>query len=283
MQNCGSEIINRGASYSRKTDRLSAVGLSTGHISPGFMEIWSGGSVVEVHRSKPNDLEQVGGGVRGKVKGFSKKSRLRLLKLIAKTEKKQIPLFMTCTYPDVFPEEWQRVKRDIDTLGKRIKRKFPNCGFIWRVEEKVRKTGKNAGEIAPHLHFLVWGVKYAHLRAFIPKAWFEIVGSGDRKHFRAGTRVSYVRSWRGVMSYASKYITKEEEYLATRMIGRRWGIVNKNSIPWAELFRFGITDKNAYQLFRLLYRYSGIKNRSRTYTVSRFVNNPDQWSRVLVT
>ena len=57
---------------------------------------------------------------------------------------------------------------------------------------------------------MVWGIDYLNLLFWVPSAWYKSVRSGDIKHLRAGTRVERVRSWRGVMAYASKYMGKIE-------------------------------------------------------------------------
>ena len=87
---------------------------------------------------------------RGKVVIFSKKSRARLLKMLGKLRRDEKPLFVTLTYPDQFPDDPLKIRRDLDCFGKRFRRKWPGGSFIWRLEYKTRKSGERQGEIAPH-------------------------------------------------------------------------------------------------------------------------------------
>ena len=69
------------------------------------------------------------------------------------------------------------------------------------------------------------------LREWLSLARFEIVGSDDLAHLRAGTNVAQVRSSRGVMFYASRYIAKIEG--TGPPVGRWWGVFNPRALPWA--------------------------------------------------
>ena len=163
---------------------------------------------------------------------FSKKSRKRLMETLAKTKRHVKPLFVTLTYPDEFSDDKRDWKRDIDTFGKRFLRRFPRGAFVWRMELKERKTGVNAGRVAPHFHLLVWGVVPSRLRRWVSRSWFEVVGSGDERHLRAGTSVERIRSARGVMAYASKYISKVDEAHSSD-VGRHWGIIGRDNVPFS--------------------------------------------------
>jgi len=101
---------------------------------------------------------------------------------------------------------------------------------MWRMEAKVRKSGENQGKIAPHYHLLVWNVPYLCLLSWIPSGWFEVVGSGDPRHYNAGTRVEAVRSVKGVIYYTNKYICKAENFNLPGW-GRYWGMINRQDLP----------------------------------------------------
>jgi len=61
----------------------------------------------------------------------------------------------------------------------------------------------------------------------VSAAWYRIVGSGDQKHLRAGTRVEELYVPTAVATYASKYAAKwdqkdvPEEF---QHVGRMWGL-----------------------------------------------------------
>ena len=164
--------------------------------------------------------------LRGRITHFSKGARRRILRLVASLKRSEVPVFCTLTYPDIFPKSPQVWKRDLDTFFKRLLRQFPRGIIIWRMERKERQTGLSKGEIAPHFHLLVYNVPYIYLLGWISAAWYQVVDSGDERHFRAGTRVEPVRSVRGVLYYTSKYICKQEND-ELEGIGRLWGIVGR--------------------------------------------------------
>lgn len=222
------------------------VGLSTAHICT-----YVGGGLVKV-QATITDNSQVGGGKRGKVSGFTRASRRRLMQRIAMTKKVMMPVFVTLTYPGAWSEDPKVWKRDLRVFWMRVKRAYPSASAIWKLE--FQKRG------APHFHLLVWGVKYAYLVLSVSKLWYEVVGSGDERHLRAGTRVENVRDWRGVMAYASKYLGKVED--GKKEVGRFWGVMSAECIPWAELVTCSLTDRDAYQFIRMLRRFMKIKSRA---------------------
>lgn len=93
---------------------------------------------------------------RGKIKGFSRGSRGRLLKTVGRLRQDVLPVFVTVTYPDDFPVTPERWQRDLAALWRRIRRQWPEAAAIWKKEFKRRKSGVNEGKVAPHYHMLLW-------------------------------------------------------------------------------------------------------------------------------
>lgn len=93
---------------------------------------------------------------RGKIKGFSRGSRGRLLKTVGRLRQDVLPVFVTLTYPDDFPVTPERWRRDLAALWRRIRRQWPAAAAIWKKEFKRRKSGVNEGKVAPHYHMLLW-------------------------------------------------------------------------------------------------------------------------------
>jgi len=165
------------------------------------------------------------GGIRGTVKGYSRAARKRMLELLAKMRDPERGTFITLTYPSIYPDTSQRWKRDIDTFLKRLKRIAPKAYGVWRIEPQERG--------APHYHLIVFNspTNILRLRQWVKLAWFQIVGSGDEKHLKAGCRVDVIYSARHAMNYASKYaakveaarrfITNDGEVIET--VGKHWG------------------------------------------------------------
>jgi hypothetical protein len=196
---------------------------------------------------KPDPLQarqRSGGGLRGDVKGFSAASRRRLLSLLNSIPEAYLTraLFVTLTYPEVYPSVNQ-ARRHLDTFCKRLLRKWPRASVIWRIE--LQKRG------APHFHLIVLGV------GFLPHQecaamWYEVVGSRDTRHLAAGTQVRRVRSFRSVLGYASKYLSKVSKSAEElELPGRQWGIAGRQALPIL-LATLAISQEGFHQVRRTL-------------------------------
>jgi hypothetical protein len=250
----------------------------------GYLKIYKNGGLIKAGLRKIENVDQKGGGIRTKIHDFSKGSRWRFMQKIGMIDKTTLPLFITLTYPDDYANTKEDWARHMDNLGKRFTRR--GWGAIIRKEFVRRKSGVNVGKIVPHFHLLVWGASYYEIVHYIQWAWYRIVKSGDERHLRAGTRVEYLRSWRGVISYVSKYMAKlnEEDLLQEypEGVGRFWSVVNEKVIPWAEIIMESASDKEVYNLFRLMRRYTRAKRvRSSYRSMTILCNHPEQWERLL--
>ncbi len=155
-----------------------------------------------------------------------------------------MPLFITLTYPAQFSADPQDWKRDLDAFLKRLKRHFRIVAVVWKLEPQERG--------APHYHLLVFRLEDIP-RQWVSQAWYEIVGTGRAEHLRAGTRVEVIRSWNGVMSYASKrYMGKVIEHIPTwwKNPGRFWGVSGSLPIHWYEGRLSAVEFRNAVRVGR---------------------------------
>ena len=246
--------------------------LSKAHISP-FVEWRAGAGLLKAHRGGMKE-DQVGGGLRGAVKGFSVASRRRLLQLVRSIKlDAELPLFITLTYPETFPDA-KSSKKHLDTFFKRFNRAFPAHGSIWKLEPQKRG--------APHYHLLTWGSQLQEVAEFVPGAWFEIAGGGDPKHlhwhmglFKNQHCVQQVYNQKGVLAYAAKYLGKTFEVEGWQKVGRYWGIINRSNIPFGELVIEEVTYKKAVEILRYGKRFTGLKKHN-----NRSLNifcDADQW------
>ena len=144
----------------------SAPGLSMAHIRPHkddwTFRTWINGALCEI-KIPPLSLQRTVRAVctkRGKIKGFSRGSRGRLLKTVGRLRQDSLPVFVTLTYPDEFPVTPERWRRDLAALWRRIRRQWPTGAAIWKKEFKRRKSGVNEGKVAPHYHMLLWIPKW---------------------------------------------------------------------------------------------------------------------------
>lgn len=226
----------------------SSLGLSSTHISPqpfygpgsfsslppGRLSYAMNGSVVRLTGPRLTSQSNTCG-VRGKVKLFSRGSQKRLRILLASVDRQRsryLPLLLTLTYPAEWPSSPREWKRHLDNFSKRLSRHYPAAAVVWVIEFQRRG--------APHFHLIVFGVHRIDHK-WLSRAWYEVVGSGDERHLRAGTRVERARKWNAVQAYISKYVSKNrsKDLPVPDGIGRWWGVLNRerlNSlVEWVEV------------------------------------------------
>jgi hypothetical protein len=91
---------------------------------------------------------------------------------------------------------------------------------------------------APHYHLLA---SNQVPKEEIAERWYRIVGSGDEKHLRAGTRVESIRSKGHLYGYVSTYIRKSGQKqlpVGYEEVGRFWG-ASRNILIWEAFERIG--------------------------------------------
>jgi hypothetical protein len=247
------------------------------HISP-HVEYRTGARVLKAHRGGAKD-KLFGGGQRGEIKGFSDESRRRLMLTIQSIRTDaELPLFITLTYPQSFPDA-RSSKVHLDTFCKRVKRAFPNVGLIWKLEPQQR--------LAPHYHMMLWGWNVGDNQNWVPQAWYEIAGGGDPKHLHwhmgaLGNQhcVQQVRTWNGVTSYASKYLGKTFQVEGWEGVGRYWGVINRDNIPFGELVQQEVTREKAIEIMRCQRRFAHRKGSGKKS--STIFCDADQWIEKLL-
>jgi hypothetical protein len=242
-----------------------------GYIVPAEVEYWAGARVARVRRSRVRGVDRDDkrpGWVRGIIRGFSRKSRNRLMRAVNKirTDAGDCHL-VTLTYPDLYPEDPVRWKRDLQAFQKRLARAWGESGVIWRLEVVDRKSGENVGRLAPHFHLLIWGLKGGWpFKGWLSRAWYEIVDSGDERHLRAGTNCERVKGRKKMVGYVSKVLGRVAAgELAKRTqamgagVGRWWGMWHKAHLPTGVRVVCELAEKDAVQLIRYFRRFAGIK------------------------
>lgn len=169
-------------------------------------------TIIEISKGRvvPSQISQKG---RGNITEFSHRSERRM-RITLEDNLDVVENFTVFTYPKEFPCDGRKVKRDIDVMNRRLQRKGFQEG-IWGIE--FQKRG------APHINLVT---KEPIDKAWLSQAWFEVVGSGDLKHLKAGTRTEKVRSKEEAVSYMVGYMHKRSqkdvppEY---KNVGRFWG------------------------------------------------------------
>jgi hypothetical protein len=247
------------------------LGLSKSHNRPfGIVTLIRGASLAKVETR--GGFEQVvrkgEQPKRGEITEFSQRSRQRLRCLIASVCRSELPYFLTLTYPNEWTWDVELWKRHLKIFSQRFQRRFPTAGFIWKLEFQERG--------APHFHAFVWGISesegFRAIIEFVSEAWFEVVGSGDQKHFIAGTRVEKIRTVMGAMHYVSGYASKSDQTLPGRKVGRYWGVVARKNIPWGQPETIALNQAESKLTLRTVRRYiQSVNRQTRIRRVARQV------------
>jgi len=110
----------------------------------------------------------------------------------------------------------------------------------------MAEAGPQWGELARMMSFQDWA----------SLAWYHVVGSHNLDHLQAGVRVEAIKSWGGVASYASKYLSKvDAEFMGHLEWGRSWGIHNRKCVPWAKMLEIQLDNEVGVRLRRVARRY----------------------------
>lgn len=267
------------ATGARSEDARRGGALSTAHIRPQIL-YYKGASLLKT--TKGRKCEQSGGGKRGKIQGFSRQSRRRLMCTIGSIRRDaKLPNFMTLTYPNEYPTV-ERAKRDLKIFLQRLERAYPGAGYIWKLEPQERG--------APHYHMLVWGVETWELCKWTADTWYAIAGQGDMNHWKfhlgllkdSKPCVQQVKSWRGVWSYASKYLGKTFEVAqwGNTWTGRFWGIGSRDNIPFGDPCEIDLSAKQVVIIMRYQRRYASL--RGKDYNSLTIFCTADQWINRLI-
>jgi hypothetical protein len=217
-----------------------------------------------------------GGGIRDKVRGFSRASRRNLLLRLASINRRAFRafkgrmIFVTLTYPCEYPEDPELCKRHLKALRKRLQREYKSFAAFWRLG--IQKRG------AWHFHLLLFvGPSIGpigELRRFISSSWYEVTGKVSEGHLHAGTRVVAVRRWREVTSYVERYMAKPEEFPEGLQTGRIWGVWNPKLLPvqW-ETAQVGLQDAfRIRRIYRKLAKRKGSGSLCRITVFVRYEN-----------
>jgi hypothetical protein len=173
------------------------------------------------------------GGIRDRIRGFSRASRRNLLLRLASINRSAFKAFkgrlisITLTYPHEYPEDPEVCKNHLKALRRRLQREFGEFAGFWRMG--IQKRG------AFHFHLLLFVGpsvgSMGELRRFISSSWYEVTGKVSEGHLRTGTSVDVVKKWKQATSYAERYMAKPEEFPEGLQTGRIWGIWNKELLP----------------------------------------------------
>jgi len=212
---------------------------------------------------------------RGEIKGFSRKSRRRLIDLMARLETTKIrKTFLTLTFQGVPTSEEARAAFKRFTM--RLRRAYPEVSAVWRVELQSRG--------AAHYHMMLFNLPY------IPQKELQDTWTECTREIRSIVNVQLIRSHRGVMKYVSKYIAKVEKPKGIASLdyapyqhdepetfqGRQWGVINKSGLPMAERSIGLIVDADFANYFYWFASVGGKLKNSRRQKTTRLYTGDAQ-------
>lgn len=265
-----------GVSVSETPSAQSSRACSTGHIlTKSKITGYTEGNLLVVNKGHIK-LERRGGGIKGKITEFSNKSRRNLMHKLGMINKTDLPLWVTLTYPDEFQVNTLEMRKNFERFRRRLER----MGYsgIWRLEWKQRKSGLHVGEYYPHYHLMIWGAEITEFRAWVARSWWLCCGKLSANHLTAGTSADQVDTWKQLCYYVSKYMAKTENLPEmVENIGRLWGVINPEMIPWSEIIEWTLPDKTVNRLFRLMRKYAKLKTFSSQTSLSILCPSPGQW------
>jgi len=167
---------------------------------------------------------------RGKIRGFSPRSRFRLFKTLAKVRESRTAcsLFFTLTYHYGHNRSGSNCKGDLHHYLTRIRQYDSGIQYIWRLELQKRR--------APHYHLIVFPSDYINkvgMEKYViecSRIWHDIADPNSTAHERYGFRSETISSYKKACAYLAKYIAKADEYSNKTEIGRHWG--TSQSMPY---------------------------------------------------
>lgn len=156
---------------------------------------------------------------RGDVTGFSKRSRLRLLRLIHSVRFEH-PLLITLTYQE-YPTDGRVYHEHLRAFRAVLERKYGRQRAIWKLE--FQKRG------APHFHLVMLDLQRVDI-PYLGAAWCRIAGvvgqEGKYQCFDVKYRDAKGRELRNPAAYIAKYVSKDvrvDDYEGIQNVGRFWG------------------------------------------------------------
>ena len=249
----------------------------------GQLSLATGGSLVSLSRSGRGAVSKRSVEVRGRISEWSPKSRMRLRYAMAGLDRAALGrgFFLTLTYPGEFPapensEIYQTHRhRFTQALQREISRE---CAGFWKLEFQARG--------AAHFHLLLLGYEgdVVRLREWVARRWYELVGSGDERHLRAGTQTDAARGVAGAMCYLAKYVSKADQTLPGNFSGRYWGRFNGAALPVAPVTTVDLSASDSAKVSRWMRRIvmgHVMDARWRAWIRSSpFFSRDDGWTRL---
>ena len=168
-------------------------------------------------------------GIRKSITRFSAKSKRNVQKKLSSIDQKKLtiaPQFLTLTWQSM-PTSSEEIKIAFERWRRKFLHKFPEGCFFWRLEFSTAKLPR------PHFHLVIMETDLTRHKEWISSSWHKScypsksLRKDNAAHLKAGTSVEKIKSWKSVVGYSSKYVTKENDSTPGWWVGSRyWGVGN---------------------------------------------------------
>lgn len=155
---------------------------------------------------------RLGGGIRSGITKLTAAS-LRRMKLHFRNMSDSGQYMVTLTYPREFPMDGAKVKAHLRAMREWFRRREVSAAWFLEFQDRG----------APHLHLVT---DKPVDKKELSRKWFDVVGSGDEKHLRAGTQQAKLRKAHAIAAYVAKYASKAKQKEVPegyKNVGRFWG------------------------------------------------------------
>jgi len=200
------------------------------------------GSLLSLKVTGFKPRQNIGGGKRGIIRTFSRASRRRLMRFMARLKVRKIrATFLTLTFTEMVSHE--RARKVFKRFQMRIRRKFEEMSCVWRLEYQPSRG-------AIHYHLICFRMPFWK-QAEVQQAWEECT-----EEHRSIVDIRLIHGARSIMAYVSKYIAKIDNTPTSLDDGsyqhgeekqppsaRFWGYINKELLPLGQKLSGVLTDR----------------------------------------
>ena len=171
-------------------------------------------------------------GKKTKIKGFSDKSRYKLLATLGQVGRRDPYAMVTLTYRKTENlVSVESAKRHLNLFNIWSTRNYGAAG-IWRMELQLNKN--------PHFHVLMWNDDgwnsedpMEHVSQTMKRKWCKLTGDLDGDRLQFGLDIQVTNGSARAKSYMVGHTIKKNEQEAYGS-GRHWGIFNKSALKIGE-------------------------------------------------
>lgn len=216
---------------------------------------------------------------RGIVRVFTRASRRRLMRFMARLKTRKIrATFITLTFTGIVTNE--RAKLVFKRFVMRLRRRFPLASSVWRMEFQERG--------AIHFHLLAFNLPFWK-QSDLQQTW-----EACTEEAMSIVDIRLVHGAKSIMSYVSKYIAKPDERSeitsledgsyqhgsAGGLAGRFWGWINKNALPLGQKYEGILTDDYTIKsVSTWAWKLTGVENTYHNISFHLFADNAEWfWS-----